>query len=1191
MSFTQPLKDFFVKVTSKTKLRKVLIVPFVLQIVSTVGLVGYLSFKNGQQAVNNVALQLRREISDRTQQYLVSYLEKPHLINQINANAIRLGQLNLEDRKGFEHHLYQQIKLFDSVTTSAIATESGETIGVGRYTDGTMYIGVQNKSSNKIYSYQTNSKGDRGKLVKTVSNYNARNLVWYKAAVEKGKATWSPIVIWKLRPITISINASLPLYDGEINLKAVLTSALSFDDINQFLENLKISHSGKAFIIERSGLIVATSTDQKPFLTSSDGQSVQRIKATSISVPLIRSTAEYLTTRFRNLNEIKSSQQLDFFIQEKRQFLQVTPLKDDKGLDWLIVVVVPESDFMAEINTNSRNTIVLCLTALIVAIVVGIITAGWVTKPLLQLNDAAKNIASSEWDKTLAINRADEVGELAKSFKIMAAQIQSDLAQLQSLNEALARSENRLTQILEAIPVGISVHDISGQIIYANPTSSHLLGIEAIPSATTEQLAQIYRVYTAGTDELYPLENMPVVRSLRGERARVDDIEIRLPERTVPLEVYSTPLFDETGTIVAAIAAFFDISKRKETEQILANYNRTLEAEVAQRTKELHREISERELLAGKLRSSEEKIRTVFDAINDIVLIIDDKKSIQVIPTKTVSPHTCDTNLLDSIVKNFFQEDNQESWFAKVQQAVLTQRTVNFDYNLSVGNQEVWFAASLSPLSNNSVVWVARDITERKLAEEALQKAALAAEVANKAKSTFLANMSHELRTPLNGVLGFAQILQRDQNLTPDQKNNVTMIYKSGNHLLTLINDILDLAKIEAEKVELYTTDFNLSSLITEISELFRLKAVEKRIQFIYQPLSQLPKIIHGDEKRLRQVLINLLGNAIKFTEQGNVTLKVEVIGNSQEYHRLIAPKIRFQIEDTGIGIALEELDKIFLPFEQVRNISHYGEGTGLGLTITQKIIFLMGGEIFLNSTPGIGSKFWFDLELPEVRNSMEPTTRKSTNNIVGYDGKKCKLLVIDDQKENRLVIVNMLKTIGFQIKEAANGSLGLETALAWQPDLIITDLIMPVMDGLEMTRKLRQIPQLQSIPVIAASANVFEVDRKQSLESGCNEFLFLPIKVEELLEQIQAYLNLSWIYDNKFIEPLTTERIPPLEELIQLYQALKIGNAEAIEDQFFLIEQLYPETNSFVNKLRLLAANFEYEQIINLLDQLTNFS
>ncbi|MBW4670654.1 MAG: response regulator [Cyanomargarita calcarea GSE-NOS-MK-12-04C] len=1186
MSLTQPLKDFFVKVTGKTKLRKVLIVPFVVQIVSTVGLVGYVSFKNGQQAVNNVALQLRREISDRTQQYLVSYLEKPHLINQINANAMRLAQLNLEDRKGFEHHLYQQIKLFDSVTTSAIATESGETIGVGRYLDGKMYIGVQDKSSDKIYSYQTNSKGERGKLVKTVSNYNPRNLLWYKAAVEKGKATWSPILIWKLRPITISINASLPLYDGERKLKAVLTSALSFDDINQFLEHLKISHSGKAFIIDRSGLIVATSTDEKPFITSSDGQSVQRIKATRVSVPLIRSTAEYLTTRFRNLNEIKSSQQLDFFIKGERQFLQVTPLKDDKGLDWLIVVVVPESDFMAEINTNSRNTILLCITALIVAIVVGILTARWVTKPLLQLNDAAKNIASGDWDKTLAINRADEVGELATSFKIMAAQIQTNFAQLQSLNEALARSENRLTQILEAIPVGISVHDMTGQVIYCNPTSSQLLGIEALPSAKTEQLAQIYHVYQTGTEQLYPVENMPIVCSLRGERARVDDMEIRLPERTVPLEVYSTPLFDETGKIVAAIAAFFDISERKETEQILANYNRTLEAQVAERTAELHRENAERELLAGKLRSSEEKIRTVFDAITDIVLIIDDKKSIQVIPTKTVSSHNCDPNLLDSIVKKFFQQDEQESWFAKVQQAMSTQANVNFDYNLWVGNREIWFAASLSPLSNNSLVWVARDITERKLAESALQKAALAAEVANKAKSTFLANMSHELRTPLNCVLGFAQILQRDKNLTPDQNRDITMIYKSGNHLLTLINDILDLAKIEAEKVELYTTDLNLSSLLVEISELFRLKAVEKRIEFIYQPLNQLPKIIHGDEKRLRQVLINLLGNAVKFTQQGSVSLKVEVIGDSEECHRLTIPKIRFQIEDTGIGIPPEELDKIFLPFEQVRNISHYSEGTGLGLAITQKIIFLMGSEIFLHSTPGIGSKFWFDLQLPEVTNSMETTTRKSTNNIIGYEGKKCTVLIIDDKRENRLVIVNMLKTIGFEIKEAANGLLGLEAALASQPDLIITDLIMPVMDGLEMTRKLRQIPQLQSIPVIAASAKVFEIDRKQSLESGCNDFLFLPIQVEELLEQIQAYLNLSWIYDNQFIEPLKTETTPPLEELIQLSQALKMGNAEAIEDQFFLIEQLYPETNSFVNKLRVLAANFQYEQIISLLDQ-----
>ncbi|MEB3181156.1 MAG: cache domain-containing protein, partial [Nostocaceae cyanobacterium] len=234
------------------KLRNALIVPFVVQIVGTVGLVGYLSFHNGQKAVNKVASQLRREISDRTLQYLVSYLEKPHLINQINASAIRLGELNLADTNRLAKHFQQQLQLFDSVTSVAIAAEGGEGVGAFRQSNGKFEIAIKDNSSSTVYQYVTNSQGNPIKLARKIFNYDARRLAWYRVALQEGKATWTPIVIWKIRPISISINASLPLYDENRNFQGVLTSGLSFDQINQFLQKLKISQSGKAFIIERS---------------------------------------------------------------------------------------------------------------------------------------------------------------------------------------------------------------------------------------------------------------------------------------------------------------------------------------------------------------------------------------------------------------------------------------------------------------------------------------------------------------------------------------------------------------------------------------------------------------------------------------------------------------------------------------------------------------------------------------------------------------------------------------------------------------------------------------------------------------------------------------------------------------------------------------------------------------------------
>jgi PAS domain S-box-containing protein len=297
---------------------------------------------------------------------------------------------------------------------------------------------------------------------------------------------------------------------------------------------------------------------------------------------------------------------------------------------------------------------------------------------------------------------------------------------------------------------------------------------------------------------------------------------------------------------------------------------------------------------------------------------------------------------------------------------------------------------------------VGRDITERKYAEDALQQAVLSAEAANRAKSTFLANMSHELRTPLNGILGYAQILQRYKDCTPQQKEGLGIIQHCGEHLLTLINDILDLSKIEAEKLEIYPDDFNFPAFVQGVFEIFRLKAAQKSIHFTYLASNKLPTVIHADEKRLRQILMNLLSNAVKFTDMGTVTFKIETIShqslvishqssvNNQELRtndqRLRThAKIRFQVEDTGIGITNEQLEKIFLPFEQVGDRSRHAEGTGLGLAITQKLVSLMGSQIFVETTPGMGSRFWFDLDLPVASNQIKSTSIKSADNIIGY--------------------------------------------------------------------------------------------------------------------------------------------------------------------------------------------------------------
>jgi signal transduction histidine kinase len=402
-------------------------------------------------------------------------------------------------------------------------------------------------------------------------------------------------------------------------------------------------------------------------------------------------------------------------------------------------------------------------------------------------------------------------------------------------------TQNRLNKFLNAIPLGISVHDAKGQLVYANPVSQQLLHIQDLAKAETQKGKQTCRIYRAGTGEMYPVEQLPVVRALLGETAQADDLEVHCCEGSLLLEATSTPVFDDTGTVEYAIAAFQDISDRKQAEKALID-NVRLEQEIA----------------------------------------------------------------------------------------------------------------------------------VRKKAEAELEKAKDAAEAANRAKSTFLANMSHELRTPLNAILGFSQLMNQDANLSTEQKENLGIIHRSGEHLLTLINQVLDLSKVEAGCMAKNETNFDIHYLLADIEDMFALKAQDKGLQLRFDCAADVPKYIRTDEVKLRQVLINLIGNAIKFTSIGSVSVKVEsraevprsrgaevqrgwgettnkqpTTNNRFQARSAVQPTtITFEVKDTGVGIAADELEKLFKPFVQTASGQRVQQGTGLGLTITHQFVRLMGGEI-----------------------------------------------------------------------------------------------------------------------------------------------------------------------------------------------------------------------------------------------------
>lgn len=466
-----------------------------------------------------------------------------------------------------------------------------------------------------------------------------------------------------------------------------------------------------------------------------------------------------------------------------------------------------------------------------------------------------------------------------------------------------------------------------------------------------------------------------------------------------------------------------------------------------------------------------------------------------------------------------------------------------------------------------------------------LQLKAQEAEAASQAKSSFLANMSHELRTPLNAILGFSQLMSRDDTITARQKESLNIINQSGEHLLNLINDVLEMSKIEAGKIALNNEPFDLHRLLQTVREMFQIKAEAKGLWLKFRLADNLPQYIVGDSRKLRQLLINLLSNAVKFTSIGGVTLTA--FSRSQERVQLC-----FEVADTGRGIAPEELDKLFAPFIQTKSGIESQGGTGLGLAISRQFAELMGGTIQVTSILGEGSAFAFNIQAELAASPTEEVLSPKQVKQLAPEQPDYRLAVVDDHETNRLALVELLKSVGFQPRIATNGREAIALWQDWQPDLIWMDMRMPVMDGYEATRQIKNQSQLKKTVIIAITASAFEEQRDKIISAGCDDFVAKPFVEQVIFDKLIQHLGVKFTYKtkssnidthpNRVVDSLSFKDLAvlPPSLIADLNQAAIAVDGSQIER---LITQIPDSGQHIARAISKMLAKYDFDAIINL--------
>ena len=864
----------------------ILVALFMLQILLAVGFTAYLSISNGQKAVNEVASELRHEVANRVEQNLQTYLLTPRQVLRSNQNIIDMGLLKLENLATWESYLIEQLNIFPDAIALTASNEQQEHLEVEKLNDRKFLLRKAGKSTGyDLYTYKIDSIGQRTQLPEVIKNYDARSRPDYQAAVNVKKFSFSQIFTPLTEP-TLLISASLPIYNSQAELLGVNSTLIHLSQIGDLLQNIKVGKSGQIFIIERSGLLVASSTTEQPFRLQ-NGKPI-RLAASQSGNSFTQATAKYLTTKFSNFDQIQSLQQLDFFFEGKRQFLEVRPLQGEKNVNWLIVVAVPEADFMGQIERNTQITIFLCLGALGLATLLGIITARSITQPILYLNTAAKDLADfpKGEESVMIVQGIKELEVLGGSFDEIMQQFRKTFTALITKNEELELQVKQQTQELQ--------QEIKERINTEQKLGQH--------SRVLAELANHKAVFEGNLEIAFKVITEKAANALKIERV-------------------SVWLFNSDCTKLKCISLYERSEQRHsaDIERKLADYPIYFKTLASAHT------------INVTDTRTDPRVQELWDELlepNNIVSLID--------TSLWVGGEVVGTVLYEQVGIPRTWELSEQNFVSSIAEFVAL--------TLEVCN-------------------VYDELCLRKQAESALREAKETAEMANRAKSIFLGNISYELKTPLNSILEITEAFHNQVygSVTEAQRQSLNTLESSGKNLLELINQILELTDIESSKIELQLAATSIQGLCDSSLSSVKHLAFQKNIHLKAAQVPEELEPIQVDERRIRQVFINLLTNAIKFTKEGG-KVWIEVQPNfTNEY-------IFFSVVDTGIGMLSDDLFKLFQPFVQVENAStRRSTGAGLGLVMVQKIVELHGGTVHAESQLGRGSRFTVKLPWKKV--------------------------------------------------------------------------------------------------------------------------------------------------------------------------------------------------------------------------------